>query len=342
MVSETNRLNNVDLFKAMSIFAVILIHTHPFLNPTADVRTIEEMIVNQLSRFAVPFFFMISGYYLALKVKVNNASWELIWTRSKRLFLLFSLWSLIYLLLSLDISKIAEFGYFKVIFWKLHTIWEHPITTLFQGTAAHLWFLPSLIIGQCFVFLLYQFGIKWILPITFVLFILGVIGGAYSATSIGVTLPFDTRDGPFMSSISFGVGFVIGMKGLPKINMKFASALLMLGAMGQLIETTFLWKTAKIDPTQIDYVFSTLPFSMGFMLLAFSIKIKQASFLTQIGKSTLGIYLIHELFVELFKPLISILPSITYALIVPVVILLLAYSTTILLQRSRSTQTLLA
>jgi surface polysaccharide O-acyltransferase-like enzyme len=342
MTTETNRLNSIDLFKAMSIFAVILIHTHPFSNPSAEVRTIGEMLVNQASRFAVPFFFMISGYYLALKVKVNNASWGLIWTRSKRLFLLFSLWSLIYLLLSLDISKISEFGYFKVIFWKLYTIWEHPITTLFQGTAAHLWFLPSLIIGQCFVFLLYQFGIKWILPITFVLFILGVIGGAYSATSIGITLPFDTRDGPFMSSICFGIGFVMGIKGLPRINMKFATALLMLGAMGQLIEAAFLWNTAIIDPTQIDYVFSTLPFTIGFMLLAFSIEIKHASFLTQLGKSTLGIYLIHELFVELLKPLSFVLPSIVYALIVPAVILLLAYGATLLFQRTRSTQALLA
>ena len=60
------RIRSVDVFRVLAIAAVIALHTAPHAGPDAvgsrfDARTVWD----QLERFAVPLFFMLSGYFWA-------------------------------------------------------------------------------------------------------------------------------------------------------------------------------------------------------------------------------------------------------------------------------------
>ena len=59
------RINSIESLRLTAAFAIILIHYF-------DAQTVVKTIVDQLARFAVPFFFTISGYFLAEKLKQNN------------------------------------------------------------------------------------------------------------------------------------------------------------------------------------------------------------------------------------------------------------------------------
>lgn len=332
----------VDLFKAISIFAVILIHIHPFSDPHTTTRTTLEIIVNQLSRFGVPFFFIITGYYFAYQLNDRQTSLLRLMQRVQHFLKLFLLWSLIYLSLSLNVTELQNHGYLKISFWKLHALYEHPVASIFQGTAAHLWFLPALITSLALVFALNRIHPKCILPITMLLFVFGIVGGSYSGTRFGITLPFDTRNGPFMGSLFVALGFIFRIKGIPQVNMLAAILLMTIGAFGQLGEAFLLQEGTQIDPTQIDYVFSTLMFALGAFFFAFSIQLNRSFLFTRIGQYTLGIYLIHELFVELLRPTNTILPEWFFASLVPLALLLMSYSLVRLFQRSRYLQPLFA
>jgi surface polysaccharide O-acyltransferase-like enzyme len=54
-----SRIDSVDTVKLIAITAVIAIHTNPFSHNTENVSSIYyclNIIINQLARFAVPFF----------------------------------------------------------------------------------------------------------------------------------------------------------------------------------------------------------------------------------------------------------------------------------------------
>lgn len=61
----------IDLFKFVMAICVIAIHTQPFVNRKG---TIFLKIYNNFVNCAVPFFFMSSGYLLAVKMKWPFAS----------------------------------------------------------------------------------------------------------------------------------------------------------------------------------------------------------------------------------------------------------------------------
>lgn len=64
---DKSRIESVDLFRLLAIFCVIMIHAKPFLGSTlfgCGVNNYLGIFINQISRFAVPFFFTISGFFL--------------------------------------------------------------------------------------------------------------------------------------------------------------------------------------------------------------------------------------------------------------------------------------
>jgi len=58
----------IDFIKFFAILAVVFIHTFPSDNQMG------YFVLDNLSRFAVPFFFVASGYLFGLKVSDNTLS----------------------------------------------------------------------------------------------------------------------------------------------------------------------------------------------------------------------------------------------------------------------------
>lgn len=123
----------IDALRILAILAVIMIHsttqtlqiTHYAINTTPLV-----LFLNQISRFAVPLFFLISGFVLELSYRDNFTYARYIKRRTSRILVPYIFWSFFYSILIHKTSLSLSF-----------------ITTLLLGNAEyHLYFIPTLII----------------------------------------------------------------------------------------------------------------------------------------------------------------------------------------------------
>ncbi len=296
------RSYSVDLIKGISILAVILVHTHPFGLYDGSSRSDLEIVINQLCRFAVPLFFILSGYFFAQKMRTEN-DFSFIKKRIKSLITLFVMWSIFYLLISFDVVNLMAYGYVKVLYWKVYDLMTHPIDWLFTGSATHLWFLPALASSLALVVFLQKFGERACLTGVGILYVIGVLGGAYGSTLFGVALPFESRNGPMMGGLFVAIGFWLANHNLKQITKELGFGLIVLGAIGQLLEAFSIGalSSSAQDLTTIDYVFSTVMFGLGVAILALKLEVKKSSFFVEAGALSLGIYLTHMWFVDLFS-----------------------------------------
>lgn len=92
------RIKSLDAMRGLAILGVILIHT--------TTRTLEashfnlnsfswSLFLNQSMRFAVPLFFIISGFVLEISFK-SEGFWSFIKRRFSKIFIPYVLWSLFY------------------------------------------------------------------------------------------------------------------------------------------------------------------------------------------------------------------------------------------------------
>ncbi len=168
----------LDALRFVSILAVLLIHT--------TTRTLEAssynlqqlpwtLFLNQTSRFAVPLFFMISGFVLELSHSHNKNYVMYIKKRANRIIIPYVFWSAIYYFL--------VFGKHKPPF----------IDSLFAGNASYqLYFIPSLIIFYLLFPLLHKYCSiicnKWSLIILGILQII-ILYFDYNIHSISLFYP---------------------------------------------------------------------------------------------------------------------------------------------------------
>ena len=64
------KIHSIEVARAIAIFCVVLIHTEPFLSQS-EIKNYWYylgQIIQQLSSFAVPFFFITAGYFFSLGV----------------------------------------------------------------------------------------------------------------------------------------------------------------------------------------------------------------------------------------------------------------------------------
>lgn len=136
------RIESVECCRVFAIIAIIVLHTEPFRYGYEDNfhHQYAFIIFNQLARFAVPFFFVISGYFWGIKVQCGLGKAYTLLT-VKRLVLLFLIWSFLYLI-PYDVNMIFDYGLLgpiKKSFWCIRELISDPVKLLFQGTKVHLW-----------------------------------------------------------------------------------------------------------------------------------------------------------------------------------------------------------
>ena len=133
----------IDALRLVSILAVILIHTTTRTLEAANFdlqRTPWTLFLNQISRFAVPLFFMISGLVLELNYSFHPNYLTYLRKRFNRLFVPYVFWSGVY--------------YFFI--YTNHNI--NFLSALIQGSSSYqLYFIPTLLIFYIFFPLVHKF-----------------------------------------------------------------------------------------------------------------------------------------------------------------------------------------
>lgn len=302
------RLQGVDALRVVAIVAVIVIHTNPFLDRTAPIGSMFDLatVLNQAARFAVPYFFILSGYFWAQKVNGELGLIKPTLAMGKRIAVLFLAWTVIYMLPTnlIDSFDYGLIGPFKQIYWNVGNIGVRPADMAWQGSKGHLWFLVGLLCSLGISALLLHLNQRRLLAVLAVsLYLIGLAGKAYSETPLGLHAVFGFRNGLFLSPIFFVTGYFLQRK---KPVPAWFPAGLAIGGGGfalQLCESWMLHKGWGM-PLNQDYFIGTYFFGLGAAMIALSnSRYLHWSGAAAIGPLVLGIYASHMIFVEMLQPL---------------------------------------
>jgi len=341
-----SRIQSVDIFRLLAIVAVISIHTTPFdIGQNSDYSYDWKIgfFINQVARFAVPFFFVISGYFWGMKIRQGGNPIAYSLKSANRILSLLLFWCVIYLVpfdeISSSFSELGLIGPIKHTYWHINSLLQDPFTLIFQGTRVHLWFLISLVISILISSLfLYKQWVNWLILFSIMLYIFGIFAKSYVDTPVGINIEFNTRNGPFFGTILFVAGYYIsGLKPNKKWFL-YGFLIFFVGTIMHFAEITILFKLYGTQLQQ-DYVFGTLLMGVGVAIISLSNHpLLQSKLLASLGKLTLGVYASHFIFVELLKNVDKRYNSIAWEIGYVFIVLILSILLTILLSKFKLTR----
>jgi surface polysaccharide O-acyltransferase-like enzyme len=296
------RLQAVDVFRVLAILAIIALHTVPHEGPGAVGTAFDTAtFLTQVERFAVPLFFILSGYFWSAKCHGRADYLRCSLALVRRVLLLFAVWCAVYFLASeLDtIRRLGLPGAFSLWAARLGGLRRGYLTMLLQGAKVHLWFLPALAIAALISgVLLARQQRRTLFALAIVLYLVGVAGKAYADTPLGFHTAFNLRNGPFFSLPMFATGHALRQIG-PRSSWAGAGALLALvGLLLQMGEVGWLHRSFGTNMAQ-DFTLGTWPFGLGMSMVALSdMRWARVPALAALGPLVLGIYASHYLFVD--------------------------------------------
>ena len=243
-MSKSSSIATIDLAKFIFSLLVIAIHTSPLYQSSYWGNFV---LIQYLGRYAVPFFFIASGYFIAQK-QTDSFKFKSIFNQLKSLLIIYALWSCIYFPFQ---SRDVYHHLFKTI--NLATIHEYFLRATYIGSYFHLWYFVALI--QAII--LYRFLIQYlnidtlILIFTFI-YLFGLLGdGYYNLNSYLHTSDIilfirehlgGTRNGFFMGTIFVLIGAKIATIDISKINTTKLWLLFIGFTLAHLLEVIFIKK----------------------------------------------------------------------------------------------------
>ena len=341
------RISGIDTTRVAASFAVVCIHTHPFRDLQYSNTTFFTLsyLVIQICKFAVPFFFITSGYFWGKKLLDGAEIRILLYRYSKRLAIIFLIWSAVYAVIPpYWLMEILKYGPLKPFYWQFNNtlswISNHPLIFILQGpaTSIHLWFVIALIIAFSILTLFISFGLqKYIIPFSALLYAIGLLGGTYSTLPIGIHLPIPARSGPFFGTLFVAFGWWLSNRPKPKASVAYL--IIIVGFVLHMTEAIFLRQ--YIDETGNDYLLGTIPYGVGVFMLALTHpRMGQSTFLPSLAKFTLGVYVIHQLVKWGIVGLSLWIDGPSWEIIFPVLVYILTVYIVCLLTKFRLTQRL--
>lgn len=239
---KINSIAALDLAKFVFSFFVVAIHTSPLYQTSYWGNFI---IIQYLGRYAVPFFFIASGYFMAqnknLQFEIKN-----IFSQLKRILILYAVWSLIYFPFQLnnthhDLFKTIDFDSIK----------EYFIRSIYLSSYYHLWYFVALIQAVLiYKILSHYFKLETLIIVFIPIYLFGLLGDGYfnlnnylHANDIIFFIKLHlggTRNGLFMGTIFVLIGAKIAELDLDKIKTNKALMLFVLLAIAHLAEVIFI------------------------------------------------------------------------------------------------------
>lgn len=201
-MTKNESYSGIDYFRFIAALLIVAIHTSPLSSFSETGNFIFTRIV---SRVAVPFFFMTSGFFLISRYTCKAEKLEAF---IKKTTLIYGVAILLYIPIN------VYNGYFK-----MDNLLPNIIKDIvFDGTLYHLWYLPASIIGAAIAwYLVKKLNYPKALMVASVLYLIGLFGDSYygitekiSCLNSLYTYIFQvtdyTRNGIFFAPIFFILG----------------------------------------------------------------------------------------------------------------------------------------
>ena len=204
------RIHSLDTLKGIALFFVVYIHARSFLSTWTVMENFNFVLAN-LSRFAVPAFFMTSGFLLALKLGEDSGR-SFVNGQIRRLGKYYLMASAIYLPLVIGLNGLSSsmsMGSFSNWLEPSLTGIDGLVKFLYIGNAItpFLWFIPALL----YSLLLIQRSVErdlfsYLFPAAFLLHLVAISSNIYRI----VELPLPLEDAVFFGLLYTSIGFKIG------------------------------------------------------------------------------------------------------------------------------------
>jgi len=202
-----DRIYSIDAMRIVAMVFIVMIHTDPFvgLSATGNMAT---FVIKTTARFAVPFFFMTSGYLFALKATQRDPA---AYVRSRATSIasiyVFGLLLCAPTFLAGRLARAAVDGRsLSATVTESLAEYVDPVALFYYGTSVSeiLWFLPALLFSFLFVYPFIRFDKgAYVLPVALAFHIVGLLGSTYT---MFVDVPFEIRDALFFGFFYYESG----------------------------------------------------------------------------------------------------------------------------------------
>lgn len=318
-----HRIASFEFGRIIATIAIIALHSQIFMQaPLFNDQPLLGMGLNQVSRFAVPLFFIMAGYFIQPRLTTELIPY--LWRYARPLLIMWVSWSIIYLILPFNFHLVATEGYFaeRLFYWQ--RLLTTPLNTLFEGGLVHLWYIPGLLSGLTIITVLLRLKLsQLIIPIACVLFLFGLMAGSYAQIT-ELSSPIFTRNGPFFSTFMIMLGFEVRRRNI-SISLKNSIIMMLVGFCLFIGEANYL-SLQENGSFFHDFLFGTPLWALGiFFILLAKPNVGDYKIIHSLSKDVLGIYLCHLLIVIYYLNIISILninPIIASLFAVPVVLII--------------------
>ena len=200
-------------FRHALALAILVMLRHIGQNFFKDNVFWRVYVINTISTIGVTSFFIISGFLL-YKKPVNK---ERLKKQVFRILKLYGCWTVVYL-------PLIYYEYLKHSVDISHAFVEFAQRAVFDGTYYHLWYLPSLIVAMCIVYIMRNRRFT-LMVVTMGLMIIGILANTYGLRfpKMYYTIFLTTRNGLFMGSLLVAIGkcfadYEINLKNLNNVN----------------------------------------------------------------------------------------------------------------------------
>lgn len=165
------KYNGIDLIKFIMAIFIVMMHSNFMLDISYNINYAFKW---GITRIAVPFFFIASGFLLYRKIDICDIDIKKIKKYIKHICRLYIAWTIIYLpIIVYDLLK-SDKGI-------LSATSGFIINSIMAVSYLHLWFLQALIVSVLLVtlFLYLKFSVKKIFFIALLLYCVGLLGQGY-------------------------------------------------------------------------------------------------------------------------------------------------------------------
>jgi surface polysaccharide O-acyltransferase-like enzyme len=262
------RNGNIDALRIIAAIGIISLHVgdYPELSPTgAD-------IIRSSFRWGVPFFFMVTGYYVA---ELPSAFPKVTLDRLALPFRLFLIANVIFFPVLLAQEGISGIS----------------LGVFVRGAYGHLWYLTALIVG---LLTLHSLSAARIKPLAWMA--AGVITVAYIATNYYYAATGNRYELVMVFRELSGIPAILIGGLIRASNRNVARSGILMFAVGGalLVAEMIVIRSAGWRPSDLQFFASTLPLSAGILGMAISSRDIAPSWLSQLGNNEgTGVYLYH-------------------------------------------------